>query len=233
MQASPNVDVDGGSAHTRRRPATCGRAPPAARAPAGARARVPDRHRRLDSRIPRSIAGALVLTTTGGAQALQGRLPAASEAVASTRASSSTSARRSTLLRDRGSELICRRAGRHVARLDARGERLVDELFLTVSPLVAGRVEGQTRLGFVAGHELLPDVRVAGNLAGVRRSGEHLFLHYDRASRPFRYLISVSSLNIGRYIERMIVATMQPTRMIMIGSMMDVSAEMVASTSSS
>jgi hypothetical protein len=24
----------------------------------------------------------------------------------------------------------------------------------------------------------LPDVRVAGDLAGVRRSGDHLFLHY-------------------------------------------------------
>jgi hypothetical protein len=44
--------------------------------------------------------------------------------------------------------------------------------------LVAGREEGQTRLGFVAGQELLPDVRVEGDLAGVRRSADHLFLHY-------------------------------------------------------
>ena len=123
-------------------------------------------------------------------------------------------------------------AGPHVVG-SMLGERLVDELFLTVSPLVAGRKEGQTRLGLVAGRELLPGVRVEGDLAGVRRSGDHLFLHYRLSATAASYLISVSSLNIGRYIERMIVATMQPTRMIMIGSMMDVSAEMVASTSSS
>jgi len=37
-----------------------------------------------------------------------------------------------------------------------------------------------------------------------------------------RYLISVSSLNIGRYIEMTIVPTMAPTPIIRIGSMMDV-----------
>ena len=68
-------------------------------------------------------------------------------------------------------------AGPHVVG-SIVGEQLVDDLFLTVSPLVAGRVEGQTRLGFVAGHQLLPDVRVAGDLTGVRRSDDHLFLHY-------------------------------------------------------
>ena len=60
----------------------------------------------------------------------------------------------------------------------AFGGDQVDELFLTVSPLVAGREEGQTRFGFVEGQELLPDVTVAGDLTGVRRSGDHLFLHY-------------------------------------------------------
>jgi len=50
---------------------------------------------------------------------------------------------------------------------------LVDELFLTVSPLLAGR-----GLSLVEGVELLPDLRVAGTLAGVRRHGAHLFLRY-------------------------------------------------------
>ncbi len=49
----------------------------------------------------------------------------------------------------------------------------------------------------------------------------------------FAYLTSWSSLNIGRYIARMIVPTMTPTTMIMIGSMIEVSAEIEASTSSS
>jgi riboflavin biosynthesis pyrimidine reductase len=50
---------------------------------------------------------------------------------------------------------------------------LVDELFLTVSPLLAGR-----GLSLVEGAELLPDRRRAASLAGVRRDGDHLFLRY-------------------------------------------------------
>ena len=50
---------------------------------------------------------------------------------------------------------------------------LADELFLTLSPLFAG--DG---LSLVEGVELLPDRRMAGALAGVRRDGSHLFLRY-------------------------------------------------------
>ena len=52
-------------------------------------------------------------------------------------------------------------------------DRLVDEVFLTLSPLLAGR-----GLSLVEGVDLLPDTRVAGTLAGVRRHGSHLFLRY-------------------------------------------------------
>ena len=55
----------------------------------------------------------------------------------------------------------------------ALADRLVDELFLTVSPLLAGR-----GLPLVEGVELLPGTRVAATLAGVRRHGAHLFLRY-------------------------------------------------------
>ena len=47
------------------------------------------------------------------------------------------------------------------------------------------------------------------------------------------YLISVSILNIGRYIEITIVPTMMPTPIIRIGSMIEVSDWMLESTSSS
>ncbi|HZQ89124.1 MAG TPA: dihydrofolate reductase family protein [Gaiellaceae bacterium] len=50
---------------------------------------------------------------------------------------------------------------------------LVDELFVTVSPVVAGR-----GLSLVEGVELLPDRRIGGTLSGVRRHGSHLFLRY-------------------------------------------------------
>jgi hypothetical protein len=48
-----------------------------------------------------------------------------------------------------------------------------------------------------------------------------------------RYLMSVSSRNIGRYIEMMITPTIRPTPIIMIGSMIEVSVAIDASTSSS
>ena len=54
---------------------------------------------------------------------------------------------------------------------------MLDEVFLTVSPLFAGR-GSERRLGLVEGRELLPDTRVPGLLADVRRHGEHLFLRY-------------------------------------------------------
>jgi riboflavin biosynthesis pyrimidine reductase len=55
--------------------------------------------------------------------------------------------------------------------------RLVDELFLTVSPVLAGR--GSTaRLGLVEGVELVPQTRIAGGLRSVRTHGSHLFLRY-------------------------------------------------------
>jgi len=54
---------------------------------------------------------------------------------------------------------------------------LVDELFLTVSPVLAGRA-ATARLGLVEGVELVPQTRVAGRLRSVRTHGSHLFLRY-------------------------------------------------------
>jgi riboflavin biosynthesis pyrimidine reductase len=54
---------------------------------------------------------------------------------------------------------------------------LVDELFLTVSPLLAGRALGM-RLSLVEGVELLPERRISGRLRSVRANDSHLFLRY-------------------------------------------------------
>jgi riboflavin biosynthesis pyrimidine reductase len=61
---------------------------------------------------------------------------------------------------------------------DFFGEDLLDELFLTQSPLVAGR-NGHERPGFVAGRELAPDSPLWGELVSARRADSHLFLRYD------------------------------------------------------
>ena len=50
---------------------------------------------------------------------------------------------------------------------------VVDELFVTLSPVVAGR-----GLSLVEGVELLPGRRIGGTLNGVRRHASHLFLRY-------------------------------------------------------
>ena len=57
---------------------------------------------------------------------------------------------------------------------------LVDELFLTVSPLLAGRDDAPRR-ALVEGVELLPGLPRRAQVLSVRRHAEHLFLRYRLA----------------------------------------------------
>jgi riboflavin biosynthesis pyrimidine reductase len=57
-------------------------------------------------------------------------------------------------------------------------EGYMDELFLTLSPRLAGRDGQSDRLGLIAGRVFLPEKLVTGRLNGVRKSGSHLFLRY-------------------------------------------------------
>lgn len=56
--------------------------------------------------------------------------------------------------------------------------KCLDELFLTISPQVAGRDGSVERPGFVAGRRFAPERPLWGTLAGVKRAGSHLFLRY-------------------------------------------------------
>jgi riboflavin biosynthesis pyrimidine reductase len=56
--------------------------------------------------------------------------------------------------------------------------RLIDELFLTLSPQIAGRDATSQRPGLAAGHLFAPDDPRWGNLVDIRRAGSHLFLRY-------------------------------------------------------
>ena len=132
---------------------------------------------RVDPAHPAFERGALVLTTDGGAQALRGRLPAASEVVSLGGGPAVDVRRALEELRARGHALVLVEAGPHVLG-SLLAERLVDELFLTISPVLAGRAEAATRLGLVEGIELLPGTRLGGRLLGVRRGGDHLLLRY-------------------------------------------------------
>jgi riboflavin biosynthesis pyrimidine reductase len=57
-------------------------------------------------------------------------------------------------------------------------ERCLDELFLTLSPQVAGRESSLERLGIVAEKIFAPDHPLWGSLVSVKRGGSHLFLRY-------------------------------------------------------
>ncbi len=132
---------------------------------------------RIDVEHPALEAGALVLTTPGGARTLEGRLPEASEAVVVNEGDLVDVKQAVELLRARGHELILCEGGPTVFGLLLEAD-VVDELFLTVSPLLAGRSSGSEHLALIEGLDFLPDTRIAARLAGIRRHEEHLFLRY-------------------------------------------------------
>jgi riboflavin biosynthesis pyrimidine reductase len=119
--------------------------------------------------------GGLVITTYEGADFLRGRLPAEQvEALGPGPYLDVTAA--INVLRRRGHELILSEGGPRVfGSLLAAG--LVDELFLTVSPLMTGRLAADERLALVEETDLLPD-GLPMHVLGVRRDGDHLFLRY-------------------------------------------------------
>jgi len=56
----------------------------------------------------------------------------------------------------------------------------VDELFLTLSPQIAGRRADAIRPGLVQGMEFMPDCAPWFQLLSVKQSAEHLYLRYQR-----------------------------------------------------
>ena len=130
----------------------------------------------LDPAHPVLETGALVLTTTAAADGLRASVPGATEVVAVTDAETVDLAAALGVLRDRGCSVVLSEAGPSMFG-SLVASRLVDELFLTVSPLLAGRATA-ARLGLVEGVELVPETRLAGRLRSVRTHGSHLFLRY-------------------------------------------------------
>jgi len=121
------------------------------------------------------IADALVLTTASGAAVLDGLVP---NVVAVSDGAVVDLPLALELLRSRGHELVLAEAG-PTTFSELVSLQLVDELFLTVSPVLAGRIATGRRLGLVEGVELLANARVALRLLSLRRAQEHLFLRYS------------------------------------------------------
>ncbi len=135
----------------------------------------------LEPEHPALENGAVVLTTAAGAERCHRRLRDTVEIVTLDGETAVDPGEAVEALRERGYRSICSEAGPHVfGSLVAAG--LVDELFLTVSPLLAGRSELGRRLGLVEATELLPDRREPARLLSARRDGAHLFLRYGLSS---------------------------------------------------
>ena len=129
----------------------------------------------IDPSHPLLASGALVLTSDRGAERLAGAVPDASPIVALGDDVDIPASRVIDTLRERGHRVILSEAGPHTFESLLQAQA-VDELFLTVSPLLAGDAGADSRLRLVEAADLVP--LVEARLLSVRRHDEHLFLRY-------------------------------------------------------
>lgn len=130
---------------------------------------------RLDPDHPGLGDNPLVLTTSEGRRQVPSSLAARAEVVA-LGVGGVDLERVGPSLQERGLRVVLSEAGPGVTGQLLRAG-LLGELFLTLSPLVAGGSR-QDRHGLAGPTELLPTMVRSGTLAGVRRWHSHLFLHY-------------------------------------------------------
>jgi len=80
-------------------------------------------------------------------------------------------------LHERGHRLVLSEGGPHLIA-DLVADSVLDELFLTLSPQLAGRGPGAERFGLVEGVALWPHAARWLRLLSVRRAGDHLLIRY-------------------------------------------------------
>lgn len=125
---------------------------------------------------PAVVDGATIVTTARGAAALRGRLPGSSDVIEVGDSGAVGMKRAIDALRDRGYDVILTEGGPHVVA-DLIKDGLLDEAFITISPVIAGR-DLEERLGMVQGVEMLPGRGLWTRLLSARRHGDFLFLRY-------------------------------------------------------
>jgi riboflavin biosynthesis pyrimidine reductase len=133
-------------------------------------------HGSIDPAHPLFEEGALVVTSAVGAANLEGRVPSATNVITLAEQPTLDIASVVSALHERGHRRILCEAGPHTFG-ELLGADLVDELFLTRSPLLVGDAGPGSRLGLVEAGDLLPSGRHA-RLLSLRRHGSHIFLRY-------------------------------------------------------
>lgn len=132
----------------------------------------------IDLQHPGLTERTLLLTSEAGADRL-GRLSSASATIVPIGPTTTLDPTAAIdALRARGHQLIlCEGGPTLFGSLASAG--LVDELFLTLSPLLAGRTSAKPRLSLLEGIELLPDRTVGCTLLSLRRADSHLMARYE------------------------------------------------------
>jgi riboflavin biosynthesis pyrimidine reductase len=130
----------------------------------------------LDFKHPALVKGAIVLTTKRVAEQIARRLPPACEVIALGAGKTLNIKHAFGELPKMGFDVVLTEGGPSLMGELVKAE-LVDEMFLTLSPVLAGR-DKALRLGMVQGVEHLPKFPVWSRLLSARRHGDFLFLRY-------------------------------------------------------
>lgn len=117
-----------------------------------------------------------ILTSKAAAARLRGRVPETVELTTLTTGTTIDPRVALEALEDRGHRMILFEAGPHTFGAFAAA-RLIDELFLTLSPLLTGG-SATTRLSLIEAVEPTRDGLGRGELRSLRRFEDHLFLRY-------------------------------------------------------
>jgi len=135
----------------------------------------------LDFKHPALVKGATLLTTKAGAKLIGSRLPSTCDVVALGTGQNLDITRAFAELAKMGFAVVLCEGGPHVLGEMIKAG-LLDEMFLTLSPVLAGRNK-ERRLGMVEGVELLPKVPAWSRLFSARRHEDYLFLRYSVSHR--------------------------------------------------
>jgi riboflavin biosynthesis pyrimidine reductase len=130
----------------------------------------------LDMKHPALVKGAVVLTTKSVADHIGRRLPPACEVIALGDGKTLEIKHVFGQLTKMGMDVVLTEGGPTLmGELIKAG--LLDEMFLTLSPVLAGRHK-EYRMGMVEGVELLPKMPVWSRVLSARRHGDYMFLRY-------------------------------------------------------